>query len=261
MNLSVILQNSQLKLGLIDESLQLQHVMVLKTDRQATAWDYASRIHSAWLMQKQPLCVVDQIALASVVPECTQRVYGALKMLFEEEPLLVRPGIRTGLNIRLNNPAELGADLTCEAVGAKQRYALPCLIITMNNAMTFSVLDEKGDYRGGVLLPGSETAMHALVSTSDLLCDVEQHAPGKVIGTSTQSCLSSGYYYGSAALIDGMIERLEEEFGKPFASYVVTGAYDQDICACCRHELQEDRALDMVGLALISQLNHHEEEL
>jgi len=167
---------------------------------------------------------------------------------------VVGPGVKTGLNIKLDDPATAGSDLVVVAVAALNEYTCPQILIDMGTATTMSVLDQKGSFIGGVILPGLRTSLDALVSNAAQLSQTSLTAPKKVIGKNTLDCMKGGMIYGNAASIDGMIERMEEELGCK-CTIVATGGLAKAVIPHCRHDIIIDENLLLKGLQIIYEKN------
>ena len=200
---------------------------------------------------------ISGVILSSVVPPVTQTLTKAVLNLTGKPPLLIGPGIRTGLNIVIDNPAQLGADLIVNAVAGVKYYGYPLIMIDMGTATTISVVDEKRNYVGGVIMPGVSISLNALVSGTAQLPKIGIEAPKKVIGTNTTDCMKSGIVFSQAAALDGMIDRMEDELGYPCA-VVATGGLAGRIVPYCRHEIALDDELTLKGLGLIYYKNTEE---
>ena len=192
--------------------------------------------------------------ISSVVPPLTAYISRAVKKITATEPLQVGPGIRTGLNIRIDNPATLGADLVAGCVAAIDRYPCPAVIIDMGTATTMSVLDAQKNMVGGIILPGVRISLDALCSRTSQLPQISLDAPQRVIGANTIDCMTSGSVYGSAAMIDGLCDRIEAELGAP-CTVVATGGLAHQIVPCCRREVLLDENLLLDGLRILYERN------
>ena len=192
--------------------------------------------------------------ISSVVPPVTSVINRALEKLTGEKALVVGPGIRTGLNIKIDNPAQLGSDLVVDAVAGIAEYPLPLIIIDMGTATTMSAIDAAGNYLGGVIIPGVRVALDSMVSRTAQLPRISFEAPKKAIGKNTIECMKSGSVLGSASMLDGMIDRLEEELSQD-ATVVATGGIAPFITPHCRHKIVCDDTLLLKGLYLIYNKN------
>lgn len=192
--------------------------------------------------------------LASVVPPLTQPVCAAAARLTGRRPLVVGPGVKTGLNIAIENPNQLGSDLVVAAAAAAARYPLPLVVVALGTATTFSVVDAHGSFRGGIIAPGVRVGHDALVSRASMLTPTELIAPKSVIGANTADSLRSGCVLGAAAMIDGLLLRIEAELGGT-ATAVATGSLAGLVTPYCRHPVTADEHLALKGLALLYEKN------
>ena len=167
---------------------------------------------------------------------------------------MVGPGTKTGIDIRIDNPAQLGADLLVGAVAAVARYGPPCAVWDLGTATKVSVVDAAGAYRGGAIMPGVGVSMDALVARASLLPSIRLEAPPKAVGTNTIHCMQSGAVFGTAAMLEGMTARIEEELGYPVKA-VATGGFGREVAEHCRRPLQYDGDLLLEGLRLIYEKN------
>ena len=174
--------------------------------------------------------------VASVVPPLNNIVTAALKKLLHVSPLLVGPGIKTGLNILMDNPGQLGSDLVVNAVAGLHYYGAPIIMIDMGTATTISVVDNKKNYIGGMILPGVRVSLDSLVNRTSQLPRISLEAPKKIIGKNTIDCMKSGIIMGQASCIDGMIERIWDELGYQ-AQVVATGGLAGCIVPYCKKKI------------------------
>ena len=192
--------------------------------------------------------------ISSVVPPLEHAIRGAVKKVTGVTPLMVGPGTKTGIDIRIDNPAQLGADLLVGAVAAVARYGPPCAVLDLGTATKVSVVDAAGAYRGGAIMPGVGVSMDALVARASLLPSIRLEAPPKAVGTNTIHCMQSGAVFGTAAMLEGMTARIEEELGYPVKA-VATGGFGREVAEHCRRPLQYDGDLLLEGLRLIYEKN------
>ena len=202
-----------------------------------------------------PLDVTDVI-LASVVPVLTGRLREALRKMTQAPMLEVGPGLKSGVRIRMDNPAQLGAELLCAAVGALRRHTPPLLVMNLDTAMTLLAVDAAGSLVGGVILPGPQLSLDALVKNTARLPQVELDAtPKRLLGANTADCLRSGIVYGTAALLDAMAAKMRAALQAPDAPVVVTGTLPASVRAACETELDYRETLILDGLYAIWQRN------
>ena len=192
--------------------------------------------------------------LSSVVPALTSLVSQAVALLTGKEPFLVAPSIKTGLNIRIDNPAQLGSDMMVDCVAASAMYPKPLIVIDMGTATTMSVVDAAGNMIGGVIMPGLKTALNALTRNTAQLPQIAIESPRKAIGTNTNDSMRSGAVYGSASMLDGMIDRFEEELGQE-AFVVMTGGLSEVISRHTRKKVLHNPNLLIQGLYILYKRN------
>lgn len=228
----------------------------LSSDRERTSEEYIVLIERLTERAGVPLAEISGAIIASVVPQLTAVVARAAECMIHRPPLVVGPGIRSGLNIRMDDPTELGGDLVAAAVSAAERYPLPCVFADMGAATALGVLDGRGSYIGGVICPGLPLALESLSRGASQLSDISLAPPRRIIGKNTRDCMLSGLIGGSAAMLDGIIDRIEEELGQP-CSVVFTGENAQAVLPHCRRTPPPiwDGELVMRGLWRIYQKN------
>ena len=226
----------------------------LSTDLARTADEYAVLISFSAAQRQVDLKDAEGAIISSVVPQLTGVLFEVVRGLIGKAPLIVGPGVKTGLRIRIDDPGELGADFVAAAVAALESYPLPCVTIDMSTATAIGVLDADGNYIGGVIAPGMVVSGNALARRTAQLPNVYVQPPQTVIGRNTADSMRSGLVYGTAAMIDGLLDRIEEELGKPI-SVVATGDQAENIAPFCRRKIAFENDLLMRGLWLIYQKN------
>ena len=192
--------------------------------------------------------------IASVVPQVLNSMQTAVKKLTGQQSLVVGPGLKTGLNIRLENPAQTGADLVVGCVAALKEHKPPMIVIDMGTATTMSVLDENGAHIGGCIIPGVRISLDALTDRTALLPGLQLDQPKRAIGRNTVDAMRSGIMIGTACMLDGMVERFEEELGKK-TTVVVTGGIAKFIVPLCKTPMVYDKDLLIKGLAALYRDN------
>lgn len=170
------------------------------------------------------------------------------------ESVIIAPGVKTGLNILIDNPAELGADLVAGAVGAMARYEMPAFVIDLGTATKIYAVDEHGGYHGGTIAPGVEISMKALSGQASLLPSFSLASPPHACATNTIECLQSGIIFGTADMIDGMLDRFAKQLGEP-KTIVATGGLSSYVIGYCRHNIIHDDNLLLYGLKAIFDKN------
>ena len=192
--------------------------------------------------------------VASVVPQVLNSFQTAVRKLIGKAPLVVGPGLKTGLNIQIENPAQTGADLVVGSVAALRSHKAPLIIIDMGTATTIIVLNEKGALIGGAIAPGVKISLDALTDRTALLPGLQLDQPQRVIGRNTIDCMRSGIMIGNACMLDGMIDRMEEELGCK-TTVIATGGIAKFVVPLCSHEIIYDKDLLLRGLAILYREN------
>ncbi len=254
MLLAIDIGNSNITVGGFDGDI-LNFTARLATDARLTADQYAVQLKSIMQLYNESEHNVEDCIISSVAPQVAASVSAAVTKLCDVIPLQIGPGVKTGLNIRIDNPAQLGADLVAGAVGALNEYTLPCIIIDMGTATTLSVIDSNGAFLGGSIGAGVNLTLKALCENTAQLPDISISAPDSVIGTNTVDSMRAGIVLGTAAMLDGLIERIEDELGEP-ATVVATGGLSKSIILCCKRNIIYNENLLLDGLKEIYEKNH-----
>ena len=226
----------------------------LSTVHTSTVLEYAAMLRTAFEMNGITPDDIHGAILSSVVPSLTATIKAAVEKYIHVTPLIVGPGIKTGLKIRIDNPAQLGSDMVVAAVAGLQMYALPQILIDMGTATTISVLDETGAYRGGMILPGVAISHDSLIRETAQLQKVSFEMPKTLIGRNTVDCMKSGLLYGTAGSLDGLIERINEEL-EATCTVVATGGLSSVITPLCRNKIHVDDDLLLKGLLILYNKN------
>lgn len=253
MLLAIDIGNSNITVGAFDDSV-LQFTARLSTDERLTADQYAVQLKSIMELYGQDTAFVEDCIVCSVAPQVGSAVCTSVTRLCNVTPLQIGPGIKTGLNIKIDNPAQLGADLVAGAVGAIAEYTLPCIVIDMGTATTLSVIDKNGAFLGGSIAAGVRLTLKALSENTAQLPAISIDAPSSVIGTNTVDSMRAGLVYGAAAMLDGLIDRIEDELGE-CATVVATGGLSKNIIAHCRRRIIYNENLLLDGLREIYEKN------
>ncbi len=238
--------NTNIVLGGFDDRDKLMFTSRIRTDHDRTADQYAITILDILELYHHKDKHFDGAIISSVVPSLIPVLREAVIKLMGITPLVVGPGVKTGLNIRLENPAVLGADLVCGAVGGLLKYKAPMIIFDFGTATTISAIDKSGAFLGGSIIPGVNVSLKALSSSTALLQDVYTVGNIPVIGTNTPDSMRSGLILGNASMVDGMIARYREILGED-ASVIATGGLAKTVTAHCKTEgiiLDDDLLLD-----------------
>lgn len=254
MVLTIAIENTIISVGCFKETT-LQFVENISTNRARTELEYMMCFQSMFDMHGVKCSKIEGTIISSVVPQVTNIVKNATKRMTEKEALVIGPGVKTGLNIMTDQPAQLGSDLVANAVSGIKQYEAPMVIVNMGTATTLSVINEKKQYIGGMILPGVQMSADSLAKGTAQLPGVSLDKPKKVIGANTTDCMKSGLIYGMASSVDGSISHIEKELGKPVKTIVATGAYAKHILPYCEKEVQYNENLLLEGLRFIYEKN------
>lgn len=255
MLLAVDVGNSNTTLGLFDQNQALLFRASIHTDSNKTADQISIDLINVFHLYGQRIEDVSGSILCSVVPPVNFMMEKALKRIIGVAPMVLGPGIKTGLNLRLENQSLVGGDLVAGAVGAMGKFQAPVVVIDMGTATTFSVISKGHVYQGGLLLPGVNVSLEALSEQAAQLPRISLQKPKMLIGKNTQDCMCSGIVYGTAGMIDGILDRIQAEYPKEPISVVATGAHAPVIVGYCRHKIVYDKNLLLEGLLAIYQKN------
>ena len=253
MILAIDIGNSNIVLGCIDGENILFRERI-STDQSATDLQYASHIKMSLDMHNIKKEIIDGAIISSVVPSVTNTVKTAIKKYFGVNSKVVGPGIKTGLKIVIDNPAQLGSDLVVGAVAGIKEYPVPMIIIDMGTATTLAVINSKKEYIGGVIMTGMAVSTDALISRTAQLPKIAFEKPKKVIGSNTIDSMKSGIMYSNAGAIDGLIERMENELGEK-CTVIATGGLAGVIVPLCKRDIILDDDLLLKGLNIIYDKN------
>lgn len=254
MLLTVNISNSEIGLGFIEDG-KLICITSASHEKNRTADEYACIFKELISLHGFSASDFDGAIGASVDPSMTDRIVSAVSLLFGIRMHMLTSGTKTGLNILTDDPTQLGGDLVASAAGALSKYKPPLILVDFGVATTFSVLDKNGSFIGCSIVPGVTLSSEALSSHAGLLTHVPQNVPKNCIGTNTKESMQSGSVYGNAAMVDGMIERIESELGYK-TDVVASGRIIADnIIPYCKRGIVRDDSLLHIGLANIYQKN------
>lgn len=226
----------------------------IETDRKRTDIEYAISLKSILDLYQVPLSQIEGSIMASVVPMLTAVIKNAVKLLIHRDPLVVGPGVKNGLSILSDNMSTLGSDLVSMAAGAVAEYPAPMIIVELETATVLMAVDGNKRFVGSVIAPGVKISANALAAECDSLPQVSLEAPKEFIGRNTADCMRSGIIFGTAAMLDGMTQRIEEQLGSK-CTIVATGSLASTIVPHCRREMILDELLFLKGLYRIYQRN------
>ena len=253
MILTIEIGNSTITLGGV-EGEDIRFECRINTDRVKTSDTYCIDLKTLFEIYGIDLNAIEGVIISSVVPQVLNSVRTAIRKLLNTEPLVVGPGIKTGLDIRLENPGQMGSDLVAADVAALAEHKPPLIVIDMGTATTMTVLDPNGAHLGGCVCPGVKISLDALTGKTSLLPGIQLDNPKQALGRNTADAMRSGIMFGTAAMLDGMIDRFMEETGWEF-TIVATGGMAKRIVPLCRHKIIYDRHLIIKGLAKLYRDN------
>ena len=253
MILAVDIGNSNIVIGGV-EGDEIRFEARLRTDATKTSDEYCIDLKMILEVYETNPKMLEGAIIASVVPQVLNSIKTAIKKLTGKEALVVGPGLKTGLNIKIENPAQTGADLVVGCVAALRQHKPPMIVIDMGTATTMIALDETGAFIGGCIAPGVKISMDALTGRTALLPGLQLDTPKKAIGRNTIDCMRSGIMMGSACMLDGMVQRMEEELGCK-ATVVVTGGIARFVIPMCRTPMFYDKDLLLKGLVTLYREN------
>lgn len=254
MLLAIDIGNTNVVIGCLDKENRTTALFRMVTDLKKTEDEYAAGMKAILEHNSVDCAGFEGAIICSVVPPMTEIFRIAVQQITGCRALVVGAGIKTGLNIMIDDPASLGSDLVAASVAAMQDYPLPVIVLDMGTATTITVVDKGNKFLGGAIVPGVALSMNALSSGTSLLHKVPIEAPKKCISVTTTECMQSGAIYGNAALVDGMIDRFQKELGCP-ASVVATGGIAAKIVPHCTHKIVYDDNLLLRGLGIIYRKN------
>lgn len=251
MILAVDVGNTNIVLGVIDND-NLVVSGRLSTNIYETDEEYAMKLDS--FLKIHGASGITGAIISSVVPALIGTLKKAIKLVTGANTIVVGPGIKTGLSIKIDDPAQLGADLVVGAVAAKNKYPQPTIIFDLGTATTGTVLDKDGAFIGGMIAAGVKSSINTLSTSTAQLPQIDISAPSKIIGSNTIDCMKSGAVIGMASMLDGLVDRFQEELGQT-ATVVVTGGLGKSIAKYCTHKMIIDENLLIDGLKIIYDKN------
>ena len=254
MLLAIDMGNTNIEFGLLDNGKTVFSERV-KTDLEKTATEYAVLLHTILEIRGIDTSLIDGAIISSVVPPLTTPLKNAVKAAAGITPLIVGPGIKTGLKVKVGDPKEVGADLVVGSVAGMQIYGAPLIVIDMGTATTAVVVDKDNCFLGGAVIPGAVVSLNALSNSASKLPMIDIAAPKKVINGGTVEAMQSGLVYGQASLLDGMIRKMNREMGYEM-KVVATGGLARLIVPYCESDIILDNDLMLKGLDIIYKMNN-----
>lgn len=245
--------NTQTHIGAFEDADLIEHWR-FATDGADTADELAVRLSNLLGLRGIGLDQVDASIAASVVPRLNPEYSRMSANYLSGACMMIGPGVRTGMAVRLDNPHELGADRLVNAVAAYEKIGDTCAVVDFGTAITFDAISSGGDYLGGVIGPGIQISMQALTERAARLPNVDLAEPSQVIGRTTQASLQSGMVYGFAGAVDAIATRMQRELGED-TTFIATGGMATSITPFCEMVDEVDDLLTLTGLRLIHELN------
>ena len=252
MILTVDIGNTNIVYGIFDgDKVVLESRM--DTDKNRMADQYAVTLAQLFSLYHLKTEQIDGAVISSVVPPVSDQLKAAVKRVFAVESVMVGAGVKTGLNILIDDPSTLGADLACGGAAARELYPLPCIVIDLGTASKVYAVNKDGAFIGGIIAPGIKISLEALASGTMSLPMISLEGNAPVIGTNTVDCMRSGLLYGHGGMLDNFIDRFQEQLGK--STVVVTGGFGPLIKDYCRNDFIIDKQLVLKGLKIIYDKN------
>ncbi len=253
MLLAIDIGNTNLVIGGIRDD-QLLFKARIATDRLRTSDQYGVEIKNMIEAFGHSISEIDDCIISSVVPPVFNSVKTGVIKVIGKQPMVVGPGLKTGLNIHMDVPSQVGSDRIVIAVAALAEYSAPLILMDLGTATTIEVVEPDNVYMGGIIFPGVRVSLDALTSRTAQLPGISLDQPKNVIGKNTVDCMRSGMMYGTAAMLDGLIDRIEEELGHS-STLIATGGLAQFITPLCKHQIILEKNLLLKGLNLIYKKN------
>lgn len=255
MILAVDCGNTHTKIGCIEDGVVIEPVIRLETNQKKTMYEYASDIDRILSLTHLKDAPVEGVIISCVVPPLMDVLSGALKLVTGKTAIMVGAGVKSGMRIQIDDPGTIASNLVCAAVGAKNLYDLPAIIINMGTATTVTVVNKDGSYIGGIIMPGVTLSMDALTQGTSLLPSIDVAPPKKIICTQTMDAMKAGIIYGSAGALDGILDRFIKELNHPSPTIIATGGLSRVITKYTNHRIILDENLLLKGLWHIWCLN------
>ncbi len=253
MLLVIDIGNTNIVIGCIDND-KIVFKARIATDRSRTSDQYGVEIKNMLEAFEIQVSEIQDCIISSVVPPVFNSVWTGVVKVIKKEPIVVGPGLKTGLNIHMDVPSQVGSDRIVIAVAALDKYRAPLILLDLGTATTIEVVEPENVYLGGLIIPGVKVSLDALTSRTAQLPGISLDKPGKVIGKNTVECMRSGIMYGTASMIDGLLNRIEEELGHR-STVVATGGMAQFIIPLCTHKILLEKDLLLEGLNILYKKN------
>ncbi len=253
MLLAIDIGNTNLVIGCIENDKILFKARIA-TDRTRTSDQYGVEIKNMMEAYGVRISDIDDCIISSVVPPVFNSVKTGVLKVIGKQPMVVGPGLKTGLNIHVDVPSQVGSDRIVIAVAALAEYKAPLVLMDLGTATTIEVVEPENRYLGGLILPGVKVSLDALTSRAAQLPAISLDTPKALIGKNTVDCIRSGMMYGTAAMIDGLLDRIEQELGHR-STVIATGGMAQFVIPLCKREIILEKDLLLKGLNIIYKKN------
>lgn len=253
MLLAIDIGNTNLVIGCMEDD-QILFKARIATDRLRTSDQYGVEIKNMMEAYGVQVSQIDDCIISSVVPPVFNSVRTGVIKIIGKQPMVVGPGLKTGLNIHVDVPSQVGSDRIVIAVAALAEYKAPLILIDLGTATTIEVVEPDNIYLGGLIFPGVRVSLDALTSRTSQLPGISLDKPKQVIGKNTVDCMRSGMMYGTAAMLDGLVDRIEEELGHS-STIIATGGMAQFITPLCKHPMILEKNLLLKGLNILYKKN------
>ena len=253
MLLAIDIGNTNIVIGCIKND-EILFKARIATDRLRTSDQYGVEIMNITQAFGVSRAEIDDCIISSVVPPVFNSVSTGVQKVIGKHPMVVGPGLKTGLNIQVDIPSQVGSDLIVDAVAALSKYKAPLVLIDLGTATTISVIEPEKVFIGGLILPGVMVSLNSLSNSAAQLPGISLDNPKKVVGKNTVDCMRSGIMHGTAAMLDGLIDRIAEELGHE-STVIATGGLAQFVTPLCRHSIILDKELLLTGLNILYKKN------
>lgn len=250
MILTVDIGNTNITIGVFDAD-QLLFTSRLATDRKRTEDQYAVELLNVFKLHNTEISEFSGAIISSVVPEVTDALRKAVVTVTGKTPEILNNDIGSGLKVVNNISGQIGADIAAVSIAAINKYPLPCFVLDLGTATKIILLDENGVFMGCTISPGVAISLYALASRTSQLPTISLETPVTSIGTNTIDCMKSGLVFGTAAMLDGLTDRMERDFGTKVNSIIATGGLSREIVKNCTREIIYDENLILYGLKVI----------
>lgn len=254
MLLTIDIGNTNIKYGVFKEK-DLVASFRVSSRISRTADEYGSVLVNLLDTKNIKPTDIEGIIVSSVIPNLNYTICHMCQYFFNKTPMLIGPGVKTGLNVKADNPKEVGADIIVNSVSAYKKYGGPIVVIDFGTATTFDVISASGELVGVVIAPGIKTSLESLATKTAQLPMVEIDAPKTVIGKNTKHCMQAGIIFGFAGLVENIIKKIKDELGEKDVKVVATGGLGEIIANEVKAINKVDRTLTLDGLRIIYELN------